>query len=170
MDELAEGLLDVVASLGGGFFEAEVVLYTEVHYFLFGDGPGFLSRLDQVQLIGDDDFRHLVLDFLFDVSQPHAQVFKALLVSDVEHDDGSVALAVVGPGDRHVLLCSRCLSTPLHVSQMFTRTSLEPTFKFTGAYSTPMVGVRLFSPTPFLITQFRKEVFPTLQFPIKITT
>lgn len=152
MNEFVEGLLDIVSCFGGRFFEAEVVLNAEIYNLFFGDGPGLLSGLDQIKLISDYYFGHLVLDFLLDLFEPHAQVFETFPLGDVEHDDGSVTFAIVGSGDGHILFCSCCLLPLLHVSQMLTRTSFEPTLKFTGAYSTPIVGVKVFSLARFPIT------------------
>lgn len=121
------------------------MLYTEIHNLLFGDSPGLLAGVDQVQLVGYDYFWHFVLDLLLDLSEPHLEVLEAFPLGDVKHNDGSMALAVVGTSDGHILFSSCCLSPAVHVSQMLTRISLEPTRRLTGAYSTPMVGVRFFS-------------------------
>ena len=168
LHELVEGLLDVKSGFGGGLLVGEVVLDAEVDNLLLADAPDFFAGLDEILLVGDDHLGHLVLDLVLDLMQPHAQILKTLAVGHVKYDNRPVALAVVRTRQRQILLCSCCVTPNLHVSQMFTRTSLAPTRNTTGAYSTPNVGVvfSVFLPT----MKFSSEVLPTFKLPIRMTS
>ncbi len=144
-DEFVEGFLDILSGFGWGFFVAEIMFNAEVCDLFFLDGTCFLAWLDEVNFVGDDYFWHFVFYLIFYLLQPHLQVLKAFLFGYIEHHDCSLALSIVGPSNRHILLGSCWLVSGLHVSQMLTRMSWAPTLRVTGAYSTPMVGVRFLS-------------------------
>jgi hypothetical protein len=86
----------------------QIILHTKIRQLFLRNSPLFLTSLNEVVLIGYDDFWNFgFLDFVLDFLEPHFKVLKALGVSEVKHDNNSMTLPVVRPRDRLILLCSR---------------------------------------------------------------
>lgn len=86
-----EGLLDVLAVLGGGLEEADVVVLGQLLALVGGD----LARVGHVALVADEDARDVVGGMLLDLVHPVLDRREALPVGDVVgHDDAVRALVV----------------------------------------------------------------------------
>jgi hypothetical protein len=98
-----EGLLDVLAVLGGCLQEAHVVVLGELLALVGGD----LAGVGHVALVADEDARDVVGGVLLDLVHPVLNRGEALAVSDVVGHDDAVRPLVVGRRDRLESLLAR---------------------------------------------------------------
>lgn len=90
-----ECLLDVLAVLGGGLEESDVVVFGQ----LFSLVGGHLAGIFHIALVANEDARYIVLGVLLDFAHPGLNVAEGLSVGDVVGDDDAVGALVVAASD-----------------------------------------------------------------------
>lgn len=130
LGELGEELGDVGAGFGGGGEEGELGL---------GGGGG--GRLDEVELVADEDHFGAVGGVVGDLPEPGVDAFEALGFAEVVDEYDSDGVLVVGAGDGPEAFLSCLDRGGATVSQIWILMILSPTAIFLVANYTPMVGL-----------------------------
>lgn len=80
------------------------MIHTEIGNLGFGDRPGPLTRLHQINLIRHQANGYVLVAVVLDGVEPLHDVLEGLALGDVEDEEGALGLPVVAGGDRLVFL------------------------------------------------------------------